>query len=538
MKKLIFVFIFLTSFSTCIGIYKFGFNDGIKINIAAMLCAFENRVSIDRIPDDVPIYEVKIKEKDWEKICNNLPKSKKEKIDVIFHHNGKDYNAKIKFRGHLKLHWGGKKKSIRVYFKENSPFGSINQMNFINPKTYQMTNNHIATWIGNKVQTNTLLDKLVFLKINGKNYGLMEMVEQPSKKYEINANLGTENVTLFKGDYLEDKNGKDSLVNLWASLKNWKIKNFNDEAVKKFDSLIYLLNRRDISLKDRFLKINKLVLIDEFLKFYATLTLANTQHIDQTHNQIIILSNLRNKFCPVLWDPTLMWSTPNNHFYNFYDPLSYYILKNPLWREQRDKLIYQFIINFYDSGKLINYHKNLENKLWSSVKIDYNKCNPIGENLNNVYRFSNSMYLNSNNKIRHIIKSYYDLIKTNINDSDIEEVKIDENTVKISYSTNVPIILEIKCKDKLECLNVKFLNKYGKVIKKQNEFLTIKLFGDIIHEDGLNGSYYKNFSGFKKISVSEEIYIEAAPLELKILNSITKDTIKKIYINELSENYR
>ena len=49
-----------------------------------------------------------------------------------------------------------------------------------------MTNNHVATWIGNKVQTNTLLDKLVFLKINGKNYGLMEMVEQPTKKYEIN----------------------------------------------------------------------------------------------------------------------------------------------------------------------------------------------------------------------------------------------------------------------------------------------------------------------------------------------------------------
>ena len=135
------------------------------------------------------------------------------------------------------------------------------------------------------------------------------------------------------------------------------------------------------------------------------------------------------------------------------------------------------------------------------------------------------MYLNSNNKIRYIIKSYYDLIKTNIGDSEIEEVKIDENILKISYSTNVPLILEIKCKDKLECLKVKFLNKYGKVIKKQNEFLTIKLFGDIIHEDGLNGSFYKNFSGFKKISVSEEIFIGGAPLELKIFNSITKNRI-------------
>ena len=134
MKKIAIVFFLLVGITLGVGVLKFGVQDGIKINVMASLCALENRSHNNLMPEGLPVYEIEIDEDQWDELLADLPESGRDKKKVVFKHEGKAYKAKMKTRGHLKLHWGGHKKSIRVYFKGKSPFGTINQMNFIKPK--------------------------------------------------------------------------------------------------------------------------------------------------------------------------------------------------------------------------------------------------------------------------------------------------------------------------------------------------------------------------------------------------------------------
>ncbi|MBL4625300.1 MAG: CotH kinase family protein [Flavobacteriales bacterium] len=527
MKKLGGIIFFLSATVLCIGIFKFGVHDGIKINIAAALCAIENRTSNNLIPSGLPVYNINIKEDKWSKLVDNLPQSGRKKKSISFIHEGKEYKGKLKIRGHLKLHWGGPKKSIRVYFEDDSPFGSINQMNFINPKTYQLTNDHIATWVGNRIGTNTLRNEMVFLRINGENYGVMEMVEQPTKRYAINKNKSEEEVILYKGDYLRDENGHATSTNLWKSKDNWVTKStkLDDKPTQKLASLIQLLNIDSMDLEHRFRGIEDHVIIDEYIKYYAALTVINTMHIDQTHNQVIVYDPNQEKYYPILWDPTFMWVKEPNHYYNFYDPLSYYILQNPIWREKRDTYIYSYLLEYFDSGKFMTYHNQVEDNLWEAVKNDYKKCNPVGSNLNWVYRFSNSMYRHSNRKIRKTAEEYYQLLKYHIGNCNIEKLVTQDSIIQITYSTNSPLILDIECEEDVSFFDLEFKNITGQVIDVNGNFLKIKLYGQIEHEEGKEGSKYKIFSGFVQHRREEQIYIGAKIKNINIYNAITKNKI-------------
>lgn len=526
MKKIGVLYFILVSITICIGISKFGLRDGIKANVMALLCALENRASNNRSPNGLPVYDIKIKEHKWNELIYNLPQSGRKKKSITFLHKDKSYKAKLRLRGHLKLHWGGKKKSIRVYFKDDSPFDSIKQMNFINPKTYQLINDHIATWIGKKVGANTLRNEMVFLRINGENYGIMEMVEQPTKRYAINRNISTQNVTLFKGDYIRDDSGHSTAVLLWKSENNWKTKNPDEAATQKLASLIELLNADNITLNSRLNEIENHVIIDEYIKYYAALTLINTEHIDQTHNQVIVYDSHQQKYYPILWDPTFMWGHEPHRFYNFYDPLSYYILQNPKWREQRDRYIYSYLLDNYDSGKFLAYHKKVENNLWPAVKKDYNKCNPVGSDLDLIYRFSNSIYSHSNKKIRKDTDNYYKLLKQNIANSNVEKLKLQDSIIEITYNTYSPLILEIECEKDISVSSTEIKNKIGHVIAINGNILKIKLYGQIEHEDGPKGNIYKIFSGFVQKTREEQIYIGAKIKNIDIYNAITQRKIE------------
>ena len=525
MKKLGVIIFLLLVLALCLGGFNFGIRDGLKINIAAALCAIENRTSNNITPNGLAVYDIKIEEKKWNKLVSNLPLSGKKKKSATFIYDGKEYKVKIRIRGNLKLHWGGEKKSLRVYFKNESPFGSIKQMNFINPKTYQLTNDHVAVWIGKMIGTSTLYNEMVFLKVNGKNYGVMEMVEQPTESYSINAGKSDKGVILYKGDYLTDKSGKSKSVLLWKDVDNWRLKGKrpDDKARIKLSSLINMLNNDSIPLKKRFQAIEEHVLVDDYLKYYAALTAVNTMHIDQAHNQIIVFNEDQEKYYPVLWDPTFMWAQDPNHYYNFYDPLSYYMLQNPIWRENRDRYIYSFLTEYYDSGDFITFHKQLEDMLWESVKQDHKKCNPVGSKLDYVYRFSNSIFLHSNIKIRKIADDYYQSLKQDMSNFHIERIETKDSLIQIDYATNSPLILKIECTEEVILSDIKVKNKTTQVLSVTGEFVKIKIYGQIEHEDGNTGSKYKQFSGFIQMSTKEKIYVGRKIKRIEIINAITQD---------------
>ena len=88
MKKISILLFLLVVITICIGISKFGLRDGIKANVIAFLCALENRASNNILPDDLPVYDIKIKEGKWDKLMKNLPQSGRKKKSIIFMYKG------------------------------------------------------------------------------------------------------------------------------------------------------------------------------------------------------------------------------------------------------------------------------------------------------------------------------------------------------------------------------------------------------------------------------------------------------------------
>ena len=426
MKKTILFLFVLVTISVASGVLKYGVSDGVKINAIAALTALQNRTPSNSIPEGIPVYELQIEEGEWELLVASLPKSGKVKKEALFLVNGKEYPVKLKLRGNLKLHWGGPKKSFRVYFDGDSPFGDVKQMNFVNPKTYQLTNNHMTSWIGDQMGVHTVKNEMVFVRINGVNYGVMEMVEQPTNRYEKIRDVSAKKVALYKGDYLEDEKGKAVAVKLWKDIDNWVYKSKKGEKQAKsiLTSLITVLNSDSLTLKERWKGIEKHILVDEFIKFYACLTVLNTMHIDQTHNHVLALDKKGGRFYPILWDPTYMWTKNKDSYYDFYDPLSYYMLQNPKWREQRDVYVQQYVEGVYFSGGFEAYHDSLSNSIAEAVDLDYNKCNPVGNDMNMVYRFPNYLYTHSNKKILNTCKDYYTSVKKAIGFVSVESVEL------------------------------------------------------------------------------------------------------------------
>ncbi|MFK8044834.1 MAG: CotH kinase family protein [Crocinitomicaceae bacterium] len=527
MKKIIIVLVLLLCTVFGLSIFKFGIKDSIKINAMAMLCAVENRVPNNDIPTGIPVYHITITHENWEALTADLPASGRKKQKILFEHNGETYKAKLRTRGHLKLHWGGPKKSLRVYFdKDDSPFGTISEMNFLNPKTFQFTNDHIGTWVGKITGAKTLKNEMVFLRINGQNYGLMEMIEQPGRSYAINNNLGNEKITLYKGDYIRDDSGHSKSVRVWKNAEYWNGKKASKAASSKLTSLIQVLNSDTLQLEDRFSLIEKHVIIEEYLKYYAALTVINTEHIDQTHNQVIVFDRNQKKYYPVLWDPTFMWAHSPERYYNFYDPLSYYILQNPIWREKRDIYIHKFIVDWYDSGKFMAYHKTLEDSLYKAVKLDHNKCNPIGADLNTVYRFSNIIYGHSNNKIRAMADDYYTALKVKMDKVNIDQVVISDSSINMTYNTYSPIELKIHCETPISDSSISLTRSVGQLVETDGELITIKLFGQIEHEDGPEGDLYKLFSGFVSQQKTVNIDFKTKINKVEAYNAITGRVLK------------
>lgn len=527
MKKILLLITILFVISFSAAILKFGVSDGIKMNAIAALCAIENRTPTNKIPSGIPIYEINIDQKKWNKLTNDLPKSGQDKKKAELIYDDIKYLVKIKLRGKLKLHWGGPKKSIRVYFKDDSPMEGIKKLNFVNPKTYQLINNHITKWIGDKVKTHTVNNEMVFLRINNENYGVMEMVEQPGPNYEKSRGLSNQKVPLYKGDYLKDDQNNYHPVLLWENFDYWVNKTEWDKirADKRLKSLIDVINNDSISIEQRWSELEEHVIIDDFIRYYATLKIVNTMHIDQMHNQVLVLNNKENCFYPILWDPTFMWAKDPNNYYNFYDPLSYYILLNPVWREKRDLYIQQYLKDFYYSGAFVNYFDKVRTDIRPAVRLDYNKCNPVGYDLDMVYRFPNYLFERSCNKVLNTCNEYYQTVEQDLNLTDINELSIKDSIIDISFKSNSPLILKVTLLKNNEETKINFGSLQGVKLDQKKNILTLKIYGSVEHVDGANGSKYKMFSSLVSINTSGSVNLGQNIKNVEVINALTNQMI-------------
>jgi hypothetical protein len=526
MKRVIIFLSLAVIVLTCISSYNYGFKDGLKFNLTSIATGLVNRSQSDNVPDELPLYKLKISEENLNLLNADLPTSGKTRVPGNLIFDGISYPVEVKYRGNLALHWKGPKKSMRIFFLKKSPFGNMKKINFVNPKTYHVINNHISMWVGKQMGMNTIHDKMAFLKLNGKNYGVMEIMEQPDGKYEENRNLRKSEVPVYKGDYIPEGDTVMVSEQLWKSELNWAYKSDanhiqSDIVLKKIVEVV----NSNIPNSEKCSSIEKYIDIDEYIRYYAGLRLINTVHIDQTHNQIIVFNQEKEKFYPVLWDPTIMWPAhKDNNFYLIYDALCYVVMSNPKWREKRDQIIYEYTTKFHDENWLYEKMDKKISLIENDVYLDHNKCNPITSNLNDVNKFSNFHFLHSYEKLKDDCKIHFDEMKTAISFYEVQK-DLSQNQFIMSFKSNAPIIVELEVKESGD-LKVIDQNVFYEVLEKSENRIKVKVFGNVIHIDGAEANPYAVSRSYVPAEGQMSISSKTSIDKVVMYNAITGEEIK------------
>ncbi|MEO8069211.1 MAG: CotH kinase family protein [Flavobacteriales bacterium] len=421
------------------GVLQFGVQRALGMAGAAVLNATADGLLESRVDHRLRVVDLEIDEQVLDSLQENLPYSGTEWKKAMLLDNGIHYPVSFRYRGYGAIHHIGNKKSFRLKMKRGAAFGPYERMNFLNPKSFNMINVHLSYWIAARMGVAVPYNDMVFVRINGKDHGVMHACEQVDADYERNRHLSAGDVPMYKGDFAPT-NVRDSVQHgpLWRSADNWQYLGKADsiDARRKLLGLVAMINAKDVPWQQRRDSLEKIIEVDAFLRFAAAMKVLETRHIDNYHNQLLVLSPRTGKFYPVLWDPILLFAPADEPLYPMYDALSFWLMHDPEWRWKRDRYIEEALHALQDDSLAYRYLDEVVERIEPSVHADRNKYGVLSMAGQDVDRYSVLHWAYSTEQLRKQMAAHWSGLRAELEAGDIQ-VKREMNNVLIA-GTGVP----------------------------------------------------------------------------------------------------
>ncbi|HRH39258.1 MAG TPA: CotH kinase family protein, partial [Flavobacteriales bacterium] len=303
-----------------------------------------------------------------------------------------DHKARFRYRGVFSpSHFLGGKKSFRLTMKSDGPLSPYRKVNVINPKAFNLINDHMAAWVAGSMGVPVPMNEMVFARINDEDQGVMELFEQVDGDFHRNRHLAQHQVPVYKGDYpaITEKRLPMGRT-LWANAANWEYVSKADSTMAhaKLEALILALTLDTLSIESHRDSIASLLDVDAFLRYQAALLVINSKHIDQYHNQWLVIDPRSGKFHPVLWDALMMFPPEGDALYHVHDAITWWVLRIPEWRLRRDRYAYQAMLTLEKEGRFDAQLNDVIERIKPSVLADRNKFGNVTLLPEDVHRYS------------------------------------------------------------------------------------------------------------------------------------------------------
>ena len=154
--------------------------------------------------------------------------------------------------------------------------------------------------------------------------------------------------------------------------------------------------------------IAKLIDLDAFLRYEAALLVVNTTHIDQYHNQWLVLDPRTERFYPVFWDALMMFAPPGEPLYRMHDAMAWWLLHVPEWRARRDRYAYEAILKLHREGRFARQLDEVIERIQPSVLADRNKYGNVTLMHEDVHRVSLVHVVSSIAGLRASVAAYWE----------------------------------------------------------------------------------------------------------------------------------
>lgn len=317
------------------------------------------QITTSQLPDRKDILEFRIytAKSDLDSLNANLPASGKfQSVPAQIEFSGEEilFDADMRFRGGLPLHWLYDKKSYRINLPPYSTILGARKFNLVNPSTTNSIADIVSYEIAEQEGLLTPNFQQARVYVNDEYNGFHFYLEQPDESLLRNNSRMPGSIysgdTLFKKDsFGASETARSALVYkdrhgeslLWRDVRLWekKASRNSESSGDKRDIEFYIntLNTKDpIEFYQRF---NHFFDIDKYYSFWGIDTMVGGYHHDNFHNHKIYFDPYIGKFEPIEWD-VRFWSALYLHKNLPINPLLRQIILNPVLEYERDQRTY------------------------------------------------------------------------------------------------------------------------------------------------------------------------------------------------------
>lgn len=477
-------------------------------------------------PHRLRVVEVHIDPACLDTLNSDLPWSGDDNMPAVLLENSVEYPVKFRYRGiYSASHYLGGKKSFRLSLKKEGPFKPYRKLNFINPKSFNMVNNHMGMWIAGRMGVATPWNEMVFVRINGEDHGVMELYEQPGGDFERNRRLTKEEVPVYRGEY-PPITGRELTEKrtLWRKASNWEYVSDADSTVAHalLEALVGVIYDSTLTIPQRRDTLAKLIDVDAYARYLAAMLVVNTKHMDQYHNQWLVMSERTGLFYPIFWDGLLMFPPEGEPLYFINDALAHWFLRIPEWRLIRDRYAYQGLKDLHSSGAFMQEYDRTIERIKPSILADRNKYGHVSLVPADVHRFSVAHVISSFANMRSNVNAYWDRTLARLAD---RSVKIERgSTLHILTANEAP--LELRWRSFDEAPPVVLAGKEQLTATRKEGAWSVLVYREVALPDG---SWDRPFANWQHYVVKPMdltlTFPNGVPPGLSITNAITDEAV-------------
>lgn len=384
----------------------------VRIAVASFLTTTVDGLAEDLPPHRLRVVDVRIDPEHLDRMNSDLPWSGGEYRPAELVEHGVHYPAKFRYRGiYSASHYLGGKKSFRLALKKDNPFKPFRRLNFINPKSFNMLNNHMGIWIAGRMGVAVPWNEMVYVRLNGADYGVMEMYEQPNGEFERDRKLTKEEVPVYKGEYPPvTQRAIPEKRTLWRKASYWEYESKADSTIShaRLAALVEVIDDSTLTIAARRDTLAKLIDMDAYARYLAAMLVVNTKHMDQFHNQWLVMSARTGLFYPIFWDALLMFPPAGEPLYFINDALAHWFLRIPEWRLLRDRYAYGALQDLHTGGAFMRHYDQAIERIKPSILADRNKFGHVSPIPSDVHQFSVAHVISSFAGMRATVNAYWD----------------------------------------------------------------------------------------------------------------------------------
>lgn len=300
------------------------------------------------------------------------------------------FPVKFRYRGAvMPSHYIGGKASFRLRTHKRGPFTPLRTVNLINPKSLSMVHGVAAFWAAGATGADVPFTELAFVRANGEDVGVMELVEQVDGRCDMVRGRAAHQVPVYKGDMPPlDGHSLPEGKPLWASADAWQYASKADHT-RSDRTLAGVIDALHHATDSTFAqRIDTLIDRPAFARFLAAIKLLNTHHIDNIHNQWLVASARDGRLRPVLWDPVIFSATGLEPFYPINDAMAFALLRDGAFRLERDRALFRALQKVHVHRALDGFVATTLERMRPAALADRRKCAVLADGMNEVVRYS------------------------------------------------------------------------------------------------------------------------------------------------------